>query len=624
MSSPSFSSRLFLGIALALALALAGCGGGSNSSLSGSGGGGGAGGGGSGGSTGSGTDCTQPTSSDLDGCTYVSLSDDTGDFLAYRVKVAKIVLTRRDGTAVSLIPSSTTVDFAQYTSLSEFLSLNAVPAGDYVSGVITLDFTGADIEAQDASGNAVRLSPVDSSGHALAAKDVTIAFDGDHPLSLFPGQAHLLGINFDLNASNVIHTGNDTVTVEPFLVASIDAATGTQQVRGPLSAVGSSTVTLALRPFQADSQTFGKFVVYTTASTSYIVNQKIYSGSAGLTALHSANAGIGVIALGNFDFTNRRFVATQILAGTSAPGGSSDAVEGVVTARNLDTLTVRGADLYRSTGTVSFDDTITVTVGSGTVVREVDQIGLSRNSADISVGQHVLVFGSLSGSTLDATHGFALLRFTAVDGQVLSLVNAAANSSVNLNVDQIQDRPISLFDFSGTNSDPTNYLVSLPCSCLNTGVTVGDPVTVAGFPSAFGTAPPDFNAQALTDFGLSGTVLSVVWSNAAANAFSSINANSGVVPNLSSSPATATLREGGQVTDLTSSGTPPAVFSKSLGIYAISKGGTVQLYLSFTNFVNALHADLSAGSKVRGFYAVGGYDVPDDLLNATTIAVVLD
>ena len=304
MSSPNFFSRLITGSALALALALAGCGGGGSDI---------AGGGGGGtpvppGSSASGTDCTAPTTSDLDGCTYVALSDDTGDFLSYRVKVAKLTLTRRDGTVASVIPSSTTVDFAQYTNLSEFLSLNAVPAGDYVSGVITLDFSGSDIEAQDISGKAVRLSPVDDSGKALAAKDVTIVFDADHPLSLFPGQAHVLGINFDLNASNVIHTANSTVTVHPFLVASIDAASGTQQVRGPLSAVGSSTITLDMRPFQSDSGSFGKFIVYVSGSTSYIVNQKIYGGSAGLTALHSANKGIGVIALGSFDFILVRFV----------------------------------------------------------------------------------------------------------------------------------------------------------------------------------------------------------------------------------------------------------------------------------------------------------------------------
>lgn len=627
MSSSTLFSRFLSVAALILTLALVGCGGGSGSSLSGGGGV-------------AGTDCTRPTTSDLGGCTYVALSDDTGDFLTYRVKVTKLTLTRRDGTVTSLMPGPATVDFAQYTSLGEFLSLNALPAGDYVSGVIGLDFSGADIEAQDSSGNALTLKPVDTSGKALGAADVTITFDSSHPLSLFPGEAHVLGVNFDLNASNVIHTGNNTVTVQPFLVASVDAPSGTaEQVRGPLASVGSNNFTLSVHPFEAANGDFGDFVVYVTAATGYVVDQKVYIGAAGLTALNAATQNTAVIAQGEFDFSSRHFIATQVLAGSSVPGGSSSAVEGVVTARSGNSLTVRGASLYRSSGSVSFRDTATVNVGTGTTVRSsglilcdnppvscTGKLQTSRTIDAISVGQHILAFGSFgstSSATLDATHGFALLRATAVDGSVQSLVNAATNSSVTLNVDQIENRPVALFDFTGTNSDPTNYQVDVPCSCLNTGVNVGDPVTVFGLPSAFGTAPPDFNAKALRDFSLGGSVVSFAWAAPTANAFSAIDATSGVVANLSSSPATATLREGGQVTDLTGGGTAPAVVGKSLGVYAISKGGAVQLYLNFSNFVSALHSDLSSGARVSGFFAVGGFDAADDLLNATTISVIL-
>ena len=617
MSSSTLSSRLLIGTTLVLALLLAACGGGGDSSLAG------------GGSSASGTDCTHPTAGDVDGCTYVSLGDDTGDFLTYRVKVDKLALTRRDGSVVSLIPAATAVDFAQYTSLDEFLSLNAVPAGDYVSGVITLDFSGANIEAQDSAGNAVSLSPVDSNGKALGSVDVNIMLDSDHPLGLFPGQAHVLGINFDLNASNVINSGSGTVTVQPFLVASVDVASpNTQQVRGPLSSTSSNNFTLGLRPFQAGSGDFGDFVVYVTAGTSFVINKKVSTGATGIAALSAAGKDTAVIAQGRFDFTSHHFLATQVLAGSSVPGGTDDAVEGVVTARNANTLTLRGGSLYRGGANVTFRDTVTVDVGNSTVVRESDKPMQTRNIGNISVGQRLLAFGSFgsaSSTTLDATKGFALLRFTAVDGSVLSLVDAGENSSVNLNVDQIENRPIAMFDFTGTSSDPTNYTVHLPCSCLNTGVNIGDPVTVSGFAPAFGTAPPDFNAQALTDFGLADSVISVVWpASGTANAFSSIDPNSGVVPNLSSSPTVQTLREGGQTTSLSSLGSSPAIASKSLGLYAISKGGTVQLYLSFANFVTALNSDLSGGAKVRGFFAVGGFDGPDNLLSATTIAVILD
>jgi len=204
---------------LFLLLCLAGCGGGGGS------GGPGSGSGGTvtppGGSTSNGTDCTAPTTRDVDGCAYVSLGDVTGDFLTYTVKVTDVSITKQDGTVAKLVPPNTTVDFAQYSGLNEFLALSAVPGGNYVSGSITIDFTGANIQAQDASGNAVKLSPVDSSGKPLGVVTTAITLDSSHPLGLFAGTPHVLGIDFDLNASNVINS-NGTVTVDPFIDATAD------------------------------------------------------------------------------------------------------------------------------------------------------------------------------------------------------------------------------------------------------------------------------------------------------------------------------------------------------------------------------------------------------------------
>jgi hypothetical protein len=621
----SFSHALSAA-ALCLLFGLTACGGGGGSSGSGSGG--------TvtppGGSTSSGTDCTAPKTTDVDGCTYVSLDDVTGDFLAYTVKITDLSITKRDGTVAKITPASTTVDFTQYTSVSEFLTLSAVPAGDYVSATITIDFSGADIESQDSSGNAVKLKPVDSSGKPLGSLTLNVNLDGDHPLGLFPGTAHVLGIDFDLNASNTINS-NQTVTVDPFIVASADPNTSnTQQVRGPLDGTDLATdsFTLDLKPFRSGSGDYGKVTVLGSSATSYIVNRQLFFGASGVTALAKAGKTTAVLVQGAFDFTHHRFEATAVLAGSSVPGGSSDAVDGVVIARNGNTLTLLGSSLYRGSQTVSFNDTAKVDLGSGTVVHQVGKLRTSKTIDDISVGQRILVFGkfsSASSSKLDASGGFALLEFTDVDGSVQSLVDAGVNSSVNLNVEAIAGRPISMFDFTGTATDPTNFEVALPCSCLNTGVSVGDPVIVFGFAPKFGTSPPDFRAQALTDFDLTSSTISVVWNGSGTrNAFSSIEASSGIVVNLGGSPVVDNLREGAEVTDLGSLPSVPAVVSKSLGVYAIQKNGTVQVYVKFTDFVSALNSDLSAGSRVRGFFAVGGYDGTDALFNATEAAVVLN
>jgi hypothetical protein len=562
----------------------------------------------------------------VDGCAFVSLGDDTGDFLTYKVKVTDLSITRRDGTVAKLLPAATTVDFAQYTSLSEFLTLAAVPAGDYLSGSITLDFTGSDIEAQDASGNAVKLRAVGSSGKPLGNLTVAITLDADHPIGLFPGTPHVFGIDFDLNASSTINS-NNTVTVDPFLVASVDSQTASsEEVRGSLSGTGTGSFTLGLQPFRGGSGDYGNVVVHSEPSTIYVVNQKVYFGTSGIAALAAAGNAPAVLVQGSFNFGSHRFVATQVMAGSSVPGGTKDAVEGVVISRSGNTLTLLGSTLYHTSHSVVFNDTAKVTLANSTAVRNIESPRTAGSIANISVGQRVLVFGkfdSATSSTLNAAGGFALLEFTDVDGSVLSLVDAGTNSSVNLDVQTIGGRPISMFDFTGTNSDPTNYEVALPCSCLNTGVNIGDPVIVSGFAAKFGVAPPDFNANALTDFNLADSVISATWPSGTANAFTSIEASSGIVVNLSSSPAVHSLREGAEVSDLNTLPSVPAVVTKDLGVFAILKGGNVQLFVNFKAFVSALNSDLSGGAKVKGFFAVGGYDSADSLLETTQVAVIL-
>ncbi|HEY3859290.1 MAG TPA: hypothetical protein VGM47_06740 [Gammaproteobacteria bacterium] len=633
--------RVLLAAALSFALGLTACGGGGGGvTISGGAGGssgGGSSGGGSGGapvtppggSTSNGTNCDSPTSADVDGCTYVSLGDATSDFLTYTVKVTAISITLRNGIVADLVPASTTVNFAQYTSLTEFLTLNAVPAGDYVSASITFDFTGADIEAQDASGKAVKLKPVDSAGKSLGKLTLNINFDANHPLGLFPGATHILGLDFDLNASNIINSDN-TVTVNPVMVASVDPDTTTAiAVRGPLSATstGSDSFTLGLRPFQAGDADYGDVNVFGNASTVYIVDQKIYVGSAGVAALASAGDKTAVLAQGSFNFGNHHFVATEVLAGSSVPGGSVDAVEGVVVARSGNTLTLAGSSLYHTSKSVTFDDTATVDLADSTVVSEIDKPNTPEAIANISVGQRILAFGNFgsggNATQLDVTSGFVLREFTDVDGSVLSLVDNGENSSVNLDVATIANRPVAMFDFTGTNSDPTNYEVALPCSCLNTGVNIGDPVIVSGFSPKFGTAPPDFAAQALTDFNLADSVLSVAWGSGTTKAFTSVEVNSGIVVNISGSPIVHNLREGAEVTDLSLLPSVPAVVTKDLGVFAILKDGNLQVYVKFSDFVTALDSALSAGNAVKGFFAVGGYDSADSLLQATEVTVIL-
>ncbi|MGE5624131.1 MAG: hypothetical protein ACM3ZT_01130 [Bacillota bacterium] len=574
-----------------------------------------------------GTDCTRPSVRDTNGCAYVALSDAPGDFLTYTVNVTKLELQRADGTSVSVLPNSTTVDFAQYQDLGEFLSLNSTPPGTYVSGVIGLDYSNADIEVEGSTGNAVTLTPVDANGNPVTAMDLTVDLDPLHPLILLPGIPKLLNVDFNLDASNIVNTSNDTVTVEPFLIASVNPATGKElRVRGPLNSVdtASGSFILGLRPFEALAGNYGKFAVYTTASTKFLINQRAFEGSAGIAALQAAGTTTAVVAQGKFDFNDYHLIADTVEAGSSVPGGTLDTVEGVVTARSGSIITMRGTTLYRTGQSVIYRDSVKVTLGTGTQVREIDSPLTLGTITDISVGQHLLVFGKLTNTNplslqLDATGGFALMEFTKVDGSILTV----GGSSLTMDVKAIQGRKISLFDFTGTGSDPLNYDIAFT-NGLASGIGVGDPVRGIGFVSGFGLAPPDFDAHTLVDYSNAGAFIGLAWADpGTAAAFTTLDASSGIVPNLASSPILHRLRQGGIATDLNSLPTTPTIKGTLIGLYAILQNGKVQVYLSFPNFIQAVQSQLGAGAKVRGCFALGGFDNTTDVMTSDAIAIIL-
>lgn len=639
MSFTRFAPPLLQACLFAFVILLTACGGSSSSSAAAT------------------TDCTLPTSSDQNGCAYVNLADASGDFLSYTVNVTALTLTRADGTVVNLLPNTTTVDFAQYSDLSEFLMLASMPHGSYTSGSITLDYANADIQVADSSGNAVQIKPVDAGGNAITTLTLSIKLDDQGALVLAPGVPRVFQVDFDLAASNTVNFTNgepSTVTVQPFLVASVDPdLTNQVQVRGPLATVDTTNAdfTLGLRPFYAINGSYGNLRVFTNGNTVYDINQAGYTGSAGLTALASAGATTAVIAKGNFDFSSHEFIAKEVDAGSSVPGGTLDAADGVVLNRSGNRVTLRGATLYRAGQTAIFRDSVAVTLGTNTKVREAGSSKGSFNISDISVGQHLLVFGTLTNTNpsmlaLDVSNGFARLQYTKLDGHVTSAPTAnGSGGTMAVNVQFIEGRSISMFSFAGTgtsnatDANPSSYQIALP-SVLS-GIGVNDPVRVWGFATPFGGAPPDFSGTTVADYVNANALLATTWASpGTSGAFTSMGNTSGLVLNLASTPTPllAELVQGGIATQLTSlTNGAPTVQGNALGVgtctinmprcafgvYAILQNGVVQLHVRFTDFLSDLTTRLNAGGKVRGFYARGGFAGSTDTMQANEITVVI-
>src|ERR1700722_15625397 len=70
----------------------------------------------------------------------------TDNFLAYRVGLVSVQLQGAAGkSGLTILPASTTVDFATLTDVSEVLGAAAASKGPYPSALITLDYSSAQI-----------------------------------------------------------------------------------------------------------------------------------------------------------------------------------------------------------------------------------------------------------------------------------------------------------------------------------------------------------------------------------------------------------------------------------------------------------------------------------------------
>jgi hypothetical protein len=580
--------RTLMGAVLILGLGASGCGGGSSGSSS---------------------------SPDQTGEVVIGLTDAPGDFHAYSVDVVSITLTKASGAVVETLPLSPRVDFAQLTELTEFITAATIPSGVYTAATIRLDYSNADIQVEDATGNIVAAVARDASGNPITVLDLKVRLDNRRGLVIAPGVPAHLTLDFNLAMTNSVDlvVSPPVVTVEPFLVAEVEPeAPKTHRVRGPLKSVNTaaSSYEAFVRPFHVLRGEFGSLTVHTADTTAFEIDGTAYSGAAGLAALAAKPVGTATVAVGALNMAARRFEAQEVYAGSSVAWGSSDVVTGNVIARSGDTLTLRGATLVRADGSFSFRDTMTVLIGDATkVTRQLSTTPATR--ADISIGSRATVFGTMQagGSTLDATNGLARLLLTTLTGTV----NGTSAGHVELTLQTIDGRPIPIYSFAGTGStaaddaDPAHYDVATGSLSLS-GLSGGTPVRVRGFVQPFGAAPEDFDAQTVVNVGALPAWLGVNWAPTAAAPFASVTPSSLTLDLTGVGDIHHVLR-GGVLTDLVGLGMSPTLQPASAvyGLYAIGDAGTVTVYTQFDDYSAALSARLAAGSKARALGAHGTF-----------------
>ena len=568
------------------------------------------------------------------------MTDAKGDFLSYIVTLTALQLQTANGTSVETLPTATKVDFAQLVDLTEVISAGQIPAANYVSATLTIDYTSASITADDGTGTGVALKPVDANGNTLTGTvQVSVQLDNADHLVITPGGAARLAFDFNLAASNTVDLTTGTVQVAPTLVATVVPADTKQvRVRGSLASAtaAQNDFVVTVQPFHDTSATAGTVTVQVGSSTTYQINGLAYVGTAGLTALAALPAGTMIAAFGTLQSGTQMFTATAVLAGTSLENPAEDQISGTVIARTSTTLTVRGATWWQRDGDFDFDaHDASVTIGANTGVTEEGQTG-AFTIGDISVGQHIEAFGTASQPmggtlTLDATAGEVRLDLTPAWGVVTSM---AANA-VTLNLQSLDGLPSSAFNFAGTGSSsandasPTAYVVDTG-TLAQTGLAVSAPARVFGFATPFGSAPPDFTAATLVNFAAVTDYLVVNWSGmGSTTAFTGLTSSStSIALSLTSVGREHVIQIGPQQLDITTLAAAPAIVpdgTAANGLFAIGHAGRFRTdnFNSFASFVSALSTDLNGTTAVIDVAAAGQYDNAKNTFTASRIVVLL-
>ena len=510
-----------------------------------------------------------------------------------------------------------------------------VPPGVYVAGSITLDYTDAEVfvEAGDASKEAI---VVGEDNVPLGETTMRVRLSDRDQLLITRGRPSLLTMDFDLEASHevdIVPTPAIAVA-QPFIVAEIDPVDSKDiRVRGPLIETNEAEMfyTVNLRPFHDHMNDFGRAQVNVTDDTEFEVNGDAFTGVEGLRALAAAGQGTLTVAQGTLNVADREFTANLVLAGSSVPGADLDAIRGNVVARAGNELTVRGGKVYQRGLRPYYYGNITVTVGPDTRVNKTTFDG-QVSIDDISVGQNVWVRGDVTvdsdSVSMDATAGAVRMNVTHLSG----FVNTIHTGQIDIDLRLVDRKRVSNFDFSGTglspdtDADPENYEVSTGNLAMD-AQAMGEPVSVWGFPSAFGAAPPDFEGRTIIDYSDVRSALGVGWgAGGTAAPFLMIDSTGLLLDNQNPDiDQRHYIKKGPVLIDLTALDTSTLIAPRESGrkLFTIKTRDSLQLFADFDDFTAALSTELGAGANARSMYARGTYDRASNTLTAHKIGIHL-
>lgn len=574
-------------------------------------------------------------------------SQAAGDFSTYVIGVSLYSMTRSDGYVA--YPAGYTAeefaDLSQRVDLTELLNAVGIPSGTYKSVVIGLDYS---IPVVFLKGQTAAATVEDSSGNVdPGIIYVTVKLDPAHPLVVSQNQSTPFALDFDLAASTSVNATGNVVTVKPYVVAT-STPTDTEQVRARglfvVSDTTNSNFVENVRPFEDNIySTVGALKVNTSPDTYYNVNGSVYTGAAGLAAVSKLTSNTPMVAygsLGNMSTITPEFSATQVYAGDVVSNGVFEHVRGTVSAISGNTITVAGATylFYEGycTNNICFTyfPTGTITVGPSTLVTEDGMGATTFSTQSISVGSQIDAVGTGTNTatsvTLDATTGLVRLQSTPIWGTL----DSGTVGSATLNLLSMGPVAASALNFAGTGTASANDAVAASYT-IGTGtadqsaIAAGTLLRADGFPTPFGTAPPDFAATAVTPATSEPADLIVKWGAGATAPFTSYDSTSLALNLANATTAVVVVGPQCESGQGCSPGTPltgtPAITITGATQFGIGNSTNgVSVFSSPSDFATGLTSTLNGSTAVFGVVAIGSYDPTTNTFTAQRVDVSLE
>jgi hypothetical protein len=551
---------------------------------------------------------------------------------SFQVDVTALQLMKADGAIVSVISAPITVDLASLTEATELMNLVAVPPGVYTSASITIDFTNAVCVLV---GQSTPAAIVDDSGAPVTgALTLPIQFS-QNSLAVIDEEQRLLEFDFALDQSLDVDTVANSVKLEPMLLLRLDGSGKTLFTLGALVSVDTSGHTFVANVGSLHSGVFGNVTYTTDATTIFQVDGVPAQGGAGLSSLAGKAAATWIQVFGTIDASSAHIKAQYVEAGIGTYNGGTDIIEGFITDRvgnpspgSNVTMSVLGRSNNAAHSAFQYDTTFTVTTSFANtkVVRRFSAQAFDTDS--LNVGQHVRVFGTLSGTAMNAATPSSVIR--AEPSRVFGTAEGAiASGTLTMDLQQVDFRSQNLFtwaDSGTTPPTPSTFTANVGTLGDLLNVTSGTNVEARGFLAPITSGTQDFTANALINLD---TLPALIY-----------------VKNLPGGLTVNSLISSGQI-QLQISGTavagekaildqgfvgvttlpPTTTYQPSLtgGLYMIrdKTADSVTAFSSFGSFASTLGLILAHGATLKVFCALGPYDSGTSTMQTTLVSVVV-